>query len=288
MRLEDFNSKTRKEAEALLFSCCGSSKWTAAMLDAFPYRSEQEMISKATSTWYEQCSREDWLEAFSHHPRIGDIKSLEEKFADIRQLAGEEQSSMAESSNQTLELFAEGNKSYEKKFGFLFLVSATGKTAAEMLRLLNDRIKNSVEEEIAIAMGEQHKITTLRIRKIMDGASWNWMRRSQLTTHILDTSIGEPGRNITVKLQTQSKQGWQTMAQGLSNHDGRVADLLPDEKLIVAGIYKLAFETGNYFNAKGIKAFYPSVEIQFFIDGAQHYHVPLLLNPFCYSTYRGS
>ena len=86
----------------------------------------------------------------------------------------------------------------------------------------------------------------------------------------------------------QDNGQWQTMAQGVTNADGRIADLLPAERILPPGNYKLVFETGNYFASNNVKGFYPEVEIQFTIIDGSHYHVPLLINPFGYSTYRGS
>jgi len=111
---------------------------------------------------------------------------------------------------------------------------------------------------------------------------------SQVTTHVLDTSTGRPCRDISVRLMNKVIDKWETIAQGITNNDGRVADLLPKDKIIAAGDYKLIFETGSYYAGKKIKTFYPIVEIQFTISDDSHYHVPLLINPFGYSTYRGS
>ena len=111
---------------------------------------------------------------------------------------------------------------------------------------------------------------------------------SQLTTHVLDTSIGKPAKNIAIRLMNKVNDSWQTMAQGFTDADGRAGDLLPPGKNMSPGIYKLVFETGDYFIANNIKGFYPEVEIQFTINDDSHYHVPLLINPFGYSTYRGS
>ena len=157
-----------------------------------------------------------------------------------------------------------------------------------MIRLLNDRTSNTKEEELTIAMGEQYKITILRLKKIIDEGDWSFLKSSQLTTHVLDTSVGKPGKDITVKLKEFINNDWQTITQGITNADGRIADLLPPGKNLSAGNYKIIFETGNYFMANNVKGFYPEVEIQFGISDDSHYHVPLLINPFGYSTYRGS
>ena len=111
---------------------------------------------------------------------------------------------------------------------------------------------------------------------------------SQITTHILDTSKGGPAAGVTVVLYNGSNNDWREIARGTTNADGRVADLLPKETLLQTGIYKLRFETKDYFDKDRIATFYPFVEIVFDIQFTEHYHVPLLLNPFGYSTYRGS
>jgi len=111
---------------------------------------------------------------------------------------------------------------------------------------------------------------------------------SQITTHVLDTSAGRPAGGVSVSLEFYSSGTWKQIANGVTDTDGRVKNLLPLEKKILKGIYKLVFDTRSYFNSREIKGFYPSVTIEFEITDDSHYHVPLLLNPFGYSTYRGS
>ena len=112
---------------------------------------------------------------------------------------------------------------------------------------------------------------------------------SQITTHILDTSIGKPAEGVEISLYKQDYLDFQKLAVGTTNADGRVTNLLDVRDVLPTGIYKLKFETQHYFKNLGITSFYPFVEIIFQVnDGGEHYHVPLLLNPFGYSTYRGS
>ena len=112
---------------------------------------------------------------------------------------------------------------------------------------------------------------------------------SQITTHILDTSTGTPAVNIPINLFQLADGLWSELASGTSNKDGRVDGLLADNRVLEAGNYKMAFDTAGYFSSTGVRGFYPLVEISFTIDGdGQHYHIPLLLSPFGYSTYRGS
>lgn len=282
MTLQEFNTVEKSTATKELFSCCGSDKWVSLLMKFFPFASETELVNKATAIWYNECKKEDWLQSFTHHPEIGDVKSLAEKFA------GKEQAGVAAASKETIHQLANANAAYKNKFGFIFIVCATGKSADEMLNLLQNRLPNTTDEELNIAMGEQHKITLLRFKKLLTNANFQFLKMSQLTTHVLDTSIGKPGKNIAVKLLSQSGENWQNIAQGITDTDGRISDLLPVEKLLSPGNYKLIFQTGDYFAANNIKGFYPGVEIQFTITDGSHYHVPLLINPFGYSTYRGS
>lgn len=112
---------------------------------------------------------------------------------------------------------------------------------------------------------------------------------SHITTHVLDVSLGKPAANIAVVLETQSSGGvWSEVARGTTDADGRLRDW-PAAKTIPAGIYRLDFDTRAYFAARKVASLYPQIVIVFEVrDAQEHYHVPLLLSPFGYSTYRGS
>ncbi len=111
---------------------------------------------------------------------------------------------------------------------------------------------------------------------------------SQITTHILDTATGKPAAGVTIILYQQQDDEWKETAKGITNADGRVSDLLAKDFVLPFGNYKIKFETKEYFEKQLIQTFYPYVEIVFDINSIEHYHVPLLLNAFGYSTYRGS
>lgn len=112
---------------------------------------------------------------------------------------------------------------------------------------------------------------------------------SPITTHILDTAQGRPAAGVDLSLHQLKEGKWFELGKGKTNDDGRMANLLPADWQLESGIYKMRFETAGYFQACNLKGFYPYVEITFTIESpTQHYHVPLLLNPFGYSTYRGS
>ena len=111
---------------------------------------------------------------------------------------------------------------------------------------------------------------------------------STLTTHVLDTAKGTPAAGVRIVLCHHQKQKWIEIAKGVTDDDGRISNLLKKGKLMELGMYRLRFETQSYFARQAIQTFYPFIEITFQVTTEEHYHVPLLLNPFGYSTYRGS
>jgi len=112
---------------------------------------------------------------------------------------------------------------------------------------------------------------------------------SQITTHVLDTTRGLPAQNLPITLFAQTSDGWNELATGVTNADGRIAGLLADNVVLAAGVYRMHFATKPYFEANKEPGFYPYVDIVFELDGSpSHYHIPLLLTAFGYSTYRGS
>ena len=159
------DSMTEDEARAALARCCGASRWVEAMLARRPLG--RDLVRHAREVW-STMERADVLEAFDHHPRIGaDLASLREKFAATREWSASEQGAVTEASEQTLEALRDGNVAYEARYGHIFIVCATGKSAAEMLRLLEARMNNEPAEELALAAAEQMKITELRLEKLL-------------------------------------------------------------------------------------------------------------------------
>lgn len=114
--------------------------------------------------------------------------------------------------------------------------------------------------------------------------------KSSITTHVIDMMLGKPAAGITVTLEMKGKSGdWTKISSGTTNPDGRINDLFPDGMPLEKGIYRLTFETAAYFRSIQTESFYPHVQIAFEVkESSAHYHVPLLLSPFGYSTYRGS
>jgi 2-oxo-4-hydroxy-4-carboxy-5-ureidoimidazoline decarboxylase len=154
----------KEEKSLLLKQCCGSARWIEKMLGMPPAEDLIDLFEEAEEKWYE-CNEEDWKEAFTHHPKIGDIASLREKFKDDH-FVKNEQGSISQSSEKILQQLADANKLYEQKFGYIFIVFATGKSAEEMLNILQSRLTNLPEKEIKIAMEEQNKITQHRLTNL--------------------------------------------------------------------------------------------------------------------------
>lgn len=112
---------------------------------------------------------------------------------------------------------------------------------------------------------------------------------SGITTHVLDTARGRPAAGVPVRLEALRGTNDVVLAGGVTDDDGRIRDLLPAGRPVEPGLYRITFETGAYFREVGVDSFYPEVSVVFEVhEGGEHYHVPLLLSPFGYSTYRGS
>jgi 2-oxo-4-hydroxy-4-carboxy-5-ureidoimidazoline decarboxylase len=167
MTTHDLNHLPQEQLKEALSRCCGSNTWVNKMLNVFPIEDYVDLTEDAEEKWWE-CSENDWREAFTHHPRIGDVDSLKKKFASTAQWASGEQSGVATASDDIIQQLAEGNKRYEEKFGYIFIVCATGKSAGEMLNDLQSRLENSPEEEITIAADQQLQIMKIRLGKLLD------------------------------------------------------------------------------------------------------------------------
>jgi 2-oxo-4-hydroxy-4-carboxy-5-ureidoimidazoline decarboxylase len=149
-----------------LTRCCAARAWVEAMSGARPFADDEAVLRTCQLAWWD-LERDDWREAFAAHPQIGDIDSLRAKYADTRQWAGGEQSGVAGAAEETLVRLAKLNREYLARFGYIFIVCATGKSAEEMLAILQQRLPNSPDAELQIAASEQLKITQLRLRKLV-------------------------------------------------------------------------------------------------------------------------
>ena len=169
--LKRLNALPAMEAEAELLACCGASRWARGLVARRPFGSVAELFGAADEIWGSLGSQ-DWLEAFSRHPQIGE-KAAEKQ---IKSEAGqqissrwsaEEQSGAQRNSADVVARLAEGNRVYRLRFGYIFIVCATGKTAEEMVAILEQRLQNDASAELTIAAEEQRRITWLRLEKLL-------------------------------------------------------------------------------------------------------------------------
>ena len=160
MTLDELNRVDPSRATAEFMRCCGATAWAAAMTAARPFSGLEAMRRRADEIWA-SLGRRDWLEAFAAHPRIGEQRGA-------TPWSTAEQSGVASAGDEIVARLAEMNHEYERRFGYIFIVCATGRQAGEMLALVDARMTNDPERELGIAAEEQRKITALRLAKLLD------------------------------------------------------------------------------------------------------------------------
>jgi OHCU decarboxylase len=153
-------------AEAEFLKCCGSTRWAKLMTEARPFANFVELSSTADKIW-SSLDEKDWLEAFRAHPKIGERKAAAAQSHQAANWSAQEQSQAQQAGAETKEAIAEGNRVYEDRFGFIFIICATGKSAEQILSSLKERLVHDVETEMPIAAEEQQKITQLRLEKLL-------------------------------------------------------------------------------------------------------------------------
>jgi 2-oxo-4-hydroxy-4-carboxy-5-ureidoimidazoline decarboxylase len=145
--------------------CCAAESWATQMVTARPFADGAALLTSAEAC-FNQLQRDDWLAAFNSHPRIGDLNSLRMKLAGNKEWSAGEQSGMTAADEETIQRLADGNRLYDERFGFPFIICATGKSAAEMCAALYERLEHDADAELPIAAAEQRKITRLRLEKL--------------------------------------------------------------------------------------------------------------------------
>jgi OHCU decarboxylase len=158
MTLAEFNSVPRYRAEAELIEACGSRAWVRAIAGRRPFQGFDRLLRAASEVWW-SLDGPDWREAFAAHPKIGERKA-------ISPVSAQEQSGMRGAAHETIMSLDQANREYLAKFGHIFIVCASGKSAGEMLAIVRSRLPNSPEQEIRVAAGEQQKITRLRLERL--------------------------------------------------------------------------------------------------------------------------
>ncbi|MFI5056686.1 MAG: allantoicase [Candidatus Acidiferrales bacterium] len=164
--IERFKRLSRKQALKALFDCCGAKIWAKQMAVQMPFASAAQLLEAADNVWA-GLEREDWLEAFRHHPAIGEKQAEARQSANARRWSAREQSAAQKSPQKMLAALAAANREYHAKFGHVFLICAAGKSSEEILKNLHERMSNNPEAELRIAAEEQRKITRLRLEKLL-------------------------------------------------------------------------------------------------------------------------
>jgi len=166
--LGELNALPADDAARMLLGCCGSPRWAREMASRRPFSSLDDVLAAADAAWW-ALDPADWDDAFAAHPRIGERKAAPAQDARAAAWSAQEQSGAASAAEDTAAALAEGNRAYEARFGRIYIVCATGKSAEEMLGILRSRLANDPEAELRVAAGEQAKITRLRLEKLVAG-----------------------------------------------------------------------------------------------------------------------
>ncbi|MBI4546248.1 MAG: 2-oxo-4-hydroxy-4-carboxy-5-ureidoimidazoline decarboxylase [Gemmatimonadetes bacterium] len=166
MTLENLNRLPREDAASALLQCCGARAWARRMAELRPFPHTAALLEAADRVWW-GLGREDWLEAFRAHPRIGERKPETAQAEQARRWSAQEQVGTREASADARVALAQLNQTYEQRFGYIYIICATGKTAEEMLRLLRQRLDNDPAQELRVAAEEQRKIARLRLEKLL-------------------------------------------------------------------------------------------------------------------------
>ncbi|HTJ66123.1 MAG TPA: 2-oxo-4-hydroxy-4-carboxy-5-ureidoimidazoline decarboxylase [Actinospica sp.] len=274
------------ELRDLLRSCLDVPRWIDEVATAAPFASVADLLDRARHA-AEPLEPEEIEQALTAHPRIGQRPTGETREAAFSRA---EQRAPDADDPELAARIAQGNAAYEDRFGRVFLIRAAGRTRAEIHAEQQRRLALDDAADLRIVAGELREIALLRLERLLsssDGSSDGSRSRSHITTHVLDAARGVPAAALEVTLEQRADDGWTELGHGLTDADGRINSLGPET--VPVGRYRVTFDTGAYFAAQGTSTFYPQVVVVVELtDAAAHYHVPLLLSPFAYSTYRGS
>ena len=166
MSLQKINNANSKQAYRIFESCCCAPKWIESMTNSRPFAQPRDVLIASDKTFM-QLTKADYLTAFEGHPQIGNLQTLKDKYENTSDSASHEQSGMSDAKQSILEEMHALNIEYLEKFGFIFIVCASGKSAQQMLDLIKSRINNDHDSELSIAGNEQAKITHIRLEKLL-------------------------------------------------------------------------------------------------------------------------
>ncbi|HEY6219540.1 MAG TPA: 2-oxo-4-hydroxy-4-carboxy-5-ureidoimidazoline decarboxylase [Gemmatimonadaceae bacterium] len=170
MKLAALNAASRESARSALTACCGSHRWVDRMIERRPFASPEALFAAADDIW-SSLGREDWLEAFAHHPRIGESKAAVAQDSRARGWSAAEQGDSSRGDTAVRAEQQRLNAEYEQRFGYIYIVCATGKSPTEMVSIARRRLANTPDQELGVAAEEQRKITRLRLEKLLNDSS---------------------------------------------------------------------------------------------------------------------
>jgi hydroxyisourate hydrolase len=280
-----FERLSEAELRALLRSCLAVPRWIDEVAEAVPVASAAELLERARRA-ADPLEPAEIEQALAEHPRIGEPPRGAGRAAEFSRA---EQRAPDVDDPELAARITAGNAAYEERFGRVFLIRAAGRTRAEIHAEQQRRLALDDEADLLIVARELREIALLRLERLLaqEPATPSQVTPSHITTHVLDAARGVPAADLDVTLERPADEGWIAIGRGRTDADGRIATLGPES--LPTGRYRLTFATGAYFASQGTSTFYPEVVVVVELDDPiAHYHVPLLLSPFAYSTYRGS
>ncbi|NHU86043.1 2-oxo-4-hydroxy-4-carboxy-5-ureidoimidazoline decarboxylase [Kocuria sp. JC486] len=289
MDLRTFNSADEAAARQVLKACADVPRWISGLLAQRPFPSAEHLYGRALSL-AESWSADEVGAAVAGHPRIGSRRLASSSGPESMAFSADEQSGM---SREDRAAWAEANRVYEQKFNQIFLIRAAGRSSTEMLQELERRLTNDPATESSVRATQLRQIMLLRLQKSVtatqaDGAGAGGeltaRQRSFVTTHVLDTTVGSPASGITVHLFGPDGE---RLGQGVTDPEGRINHLGPSA--LAGGVHRLVFDVQDYWRHRDTPSFFTKVDLAFAVEeGQSHYHVPLLISPWSFSSYRGS
>ncbi len=268
-----FSELPLEPARERLLTCLNAPGWADAVLAGRPYPDAGSLLD-AVLRLGRELSDDDLRQALAKHPRIGERPAGSSPEAAHSR---SEQSGVDQTDAELTAALHAGNLAYEKKFDQVFLIRAAGRTGPEILEALRERLTNDPQTEAAVVRDQLAQIAQLRLAAQLAA-------QITLSTHVLDSGTGRPAVGVSVALDGPEGR----LATAVTDQDGRVREWGSDV-IVRPGTFRLTFGTGEWFEQQGQECYNPEVTVTFVIpEGDGHFHVPLLLSAYAYSTYRGS
>jgi len=292
MKLSDLNAANKDDFVAALGNIFEYSPWIAEQAAAARPFSGVTALFAAMKAVVDRATAETRLTLIRAHP---DLANKTQRAAGLTAESSHEQNSVGldRLSDAEFAAFERANNAYKAKFGFPYIVCARRQTRDSILRDFERRLPNDADAEMKISIGEIFRIAALRVDQLV-AADDKLSVHGRLSTHVLDTHSGKPAAGISVVLTELSDLGEaRVVARAITNSDGRTDQPLIGGRPVPIGRYELMFRVGEYFSARSVPMsdppFLDQIPLRFSVsDPEGHVHVPLLVTPWSYATYRGS